>query len=402
MKTTTQKPSARALRAAVSLIRTQESAYDSFNEHDFARLSNRLRNGFDSERVGAEKDVDSFIPTTIQASALFSAAVKRTLGIHLFDSQLRAALLLQKGFAVDMKTGEGKTLAAALGAYLHFLAGKTVCIVSFNEYLASRDFLYTERLFALLGIKTRLVSKAKSAETKGLLCSPGITFVSASALAQIKWSGTPCAVIDDIESVLPESDSATFTPFAFLCGIGGAAHYEKEFLQNAYGLTVVPIAGVKRTRRKDARDCVFKTTAEQINAICLEVSVASTRWGEPVLINVESKEKARAVKKALDSIKINAAVALATDEKTDAAIMENAGALGSVTISVKNAGFGVPVLLGGKSRTKESVVNAVGGLYVIGTKHAAKRKDDFLLRGKSGIHGENGTTRFFISKEESR
>ena len=95
-------------------------------------------------------------PTGITASADALAALReaatRALGQRPFDEQLLACCALIGGHAVELDTGEGKTLVGALAAAGFALAGRRVHVLSVNDYLAQRDAEWMGPLFALLGL----------------------------------------------------------------------------------------------------------------------------------------------------------------------------------------------------------------------------------------------------------
>ena len=84
----------------------------------------------------------------------------------------------------------------------------------------------------------------------------------------------------------------------------------------------------------------------------------------------------------------------------EAAIIEQAGALGAVTVSTNMAGRGTDIRLGGKNEHDRDAVVALGGLYVIGTNRHESRRVDNQLRGRAGRQGDPGESRFFISLED--
>ena len=87
-------------------------------------------------RIKNGEDIDNILP---EAFAVVREAAKRTLNMRHFDVQLMGGIVLHKGMIAEMKTGEGKTLAATLVAYLNALKGKGVHIITVNDYLAKRD-----------------------------------------------------------------------------------------------------------------------------------------------------------------------------------------------------------------------------------------------------------------------
>ena len=121
-------------------------------EPEYQRLSDtELRAKTDEFRArlqgGAE--LDDVLP---EAFAAVREAAKRTLSQRHFEVQLIGGIVLHQGKIAEMKTGEGKTLAATLPAYLNGLTGKGVHIVTVNDYLARRDTQWMGSIYHLLGL----------------------------------------------------------------------------------------------------------------------------------------------------------------------------------------------------------------------------------------------------------
>jgi preprotein translocase subunit SecA len=98
---------------------------------------------------GSPETLDDILP---EAFALVREASKRTLNQRHFDAQLIGGIVLHQGKIAEMKTGEGKTLAATLPAYLNALEGKGVHIVTVNDYLAKRDMVWMGQIYDALGL----------------------------------------------------------------------------------------------------------------------------------------------------------------------------------------------------------------------------------------------------------
>ena len=103
------------------------------------------------ERLTKGETLDDLLP---EAFALVREAAKRTLNQRHFDAQMVGAIVLHQGKIAEMKTGEGKTLAATLPAYLNALEGKGVHIVTVNDYLAKRDMVWMGQIYDALGLST--------------------------------------------------------------------------------------------------------------------------------------------------------------------------------------------------------------------------------------------------------
>ena len=120
-------------------------------EPEFEQLSNEQLQAKTQEfkaQVAAGSELDDLLP---EAFAAVREAAKRTLGQRHFDMQLIGGIVLHQGKIAEMKTGEGKTLAATLAAYLNSLTGRGVHVVTVNDYLARRDAQWMGAIYDLLG-----------------------------------------------------------------------------------------------------------------------------------------------------------------------------------------------------------------------------------------------------------
>jgi len=121
-------------------------------ETDFQRLSDeelRKKTEFFKEEYEKGESLDNILP---DAFATVREASVRTLKMRHFDVQLIGGIVLHNGNIAEMKTGEGKTLAATLPAYLNSITGKGVHIVTVNDYLARRDTEWMGQIYNFLGL----------------------------------------------------------------------------------------------------------------------------------------------------------------------------------------------------------------------------------------------------------
>ena len=102
----------------------------------------------------------------VEAYAVIREAAKRVLNMRPFAVQLMGAIVLHEGNISEMKTGEGKTLASTMPAYLNALSGKGVHIITVNEYLADRDAKDMGELYEFLGLTVGLNISGMSKEEK--------------------------------------------------------------------------------------------------------------------------------------------------------------------------------------------------------------------------------------------
>ncbi len=126
-------------------------------EPAMAKLSNselKAKTGEFKTRLDRGESLDDLLP---EAFAVVRETAKRTLGQRHFDVQLMGGIILHEGKIAEMKTGEGKTLAATLPVYLNALTGKGVHVVTVNDYLAKRDASWMGAIYNFLGLSVGVI-----------------------------------------------------------------------------------------------------------------------------------------------------------------------------------------------------------------------------------------------------
>jgi preprotein translocase subunit SecA len=142
------------LDAKVELINALEEKYAEIPLEEFPRLTAEFR-----DRLQKGEKLDDLLPDVF---ALTREAAKRTLGQRHFDVQLIGGMILHQGAIAEMKTGEGKTLAATLPVSLHALRGKGVHVVTVNDYLARRDTVWMGQIYHALGLTVGCINHETS------------------------------------------------------------------------------------------------------------------------------------------------------------------------------------------------------------------------------------------------
>lgn len=118
----------------------------------------------------------------IEAYALVLEVCKRILGPEAYDVQLIGAIALHEGKLIEMKTGEGKTLAAVFPAFLQALSGKGVHIMTFNDYLARRDAEWMAGVYQFLGLSVASINEDMTIEEKRKAYAADITYGTAKEI----------------------------------------------------------------------------------------------------------------------------------------------------------------------------------------------------------------------------
>ncbi|EMR37070.1 preprotein translocase subunit SecA [Vibrio harveyi] len=246
-----------------------------------------------------------------------------------------------------------------------------------------------------------------------------------------RWSEGLHQAVEAKEGVKIQNENQTLASITFqnyfrlyekLSGMTGTADTEAFEFQSIYGLETVVIPTNKPMIRNDMPDVVYRTEAEKFAAIIEDIKERVEK-GQPSLVGTVSIEKSELLSNALKKAKIKHNVLNAKFHEREAEIVAEAGTPGAVTIATNMAGRGTDIVLGGswqakvealQDPTKEQIdaikaewkqvhdqVLESGGLHIIGTERHESRRIDNQLRGRSGRQGDAGSSRFYLSMEDS-
>ncbi|HCH3316663.1 TPA: preprotein translocase subunit SecA [Vibrio parahaemolyticus] len=246
-----------------------------------------------------------------------------------------------------------------------------------------------------------------------------------------RWSEGLHQAVEAKEGVKIQNENQTLASITFqnyfrlyekLSGMTGTADAEAFEFQSIYGLETVVIPTNKPMIRNDMPDVVYRTEAEKFAAIIEDIKERVAK-GQPTLVGTVSIEKSELLSNALKKAKIKHNVLNAKFHEKEAEIVAEAGMPGAVTIATNMAGRGTDIVLGGswqakveslQDPTKEQIdaikaewkkvhdqVLDAGGLHIIGTERHESRRIDNQLRGRSGRQGDAGSSRFYLSMEDS-
>jgi preprotein translocase subunit SecA len=179
----------------------------------------------------------------------------------------------------------------------------------------------------------------------------------------------------------------------------GTALAAGEQLRQFYKLGVSPIAPNTPNIREDETDRVYVTVAAKIDGV-LEHIAKVHETGQPVLVGTRDVAESEELHEKLVKAGVPAVVLNAKNDAEEAAVIAEAGQLGSVTVSTQMAGRGTDIRLGGSDEAGHDAVAELGGLHVVGTgRHHTERLDN-QLRGRAGRQGDPGSSIFFSSWED--
>ena len=257
-------------------------------------------------------------------------------------------------------------------------------------------------------------------------------------MAGRRWSDGLHQAVEAKEGVRIQNENQTLASITFqnyfrmydkLSGMTGTADTEAYEFQEIYSLETVIIPPNRPLARKDQNDQVFKTDDEKFNAILKDIQDCHER-GQPVLVGTTSIENSELISTRLSAAGVQHEVLNAKQHAREADIVAEAGKPGHVTIATNMAGRGTDIVLGGSierqiaqiredeslsAEQKEAKTQAIraeweplnqqvkqaGGLRIIGTERHESRRIDNQLRGRAGRQGDPGSSRFYLSLEDS-
>ncbi|SAH90735.1 preprotein translocase subunit secA [Bordetella ansorpii] len=253
-----------------------------------------------------------------------------------------------------------------------------------------------------------------------------------------RWSDGLHQAVEAKEGARIQHENQTLASITFqnyfrmydkLSGMTGTADTEAYEFQEIYSLETMLIPTNRPMIRKDQNDQVFKTAQEKYNAILEDIRDCHQR-GQPVLVGTTSIENSELLAGLLNKARLPHEVLNAKQHAREAEIVAEAGKPGHITIATNMAGRGTDIVLGGSVdkqvaliRADESLseaereariakvradwkplneqVKAAGGLRIIGTERHESRRIDNQLRGRAGRQGDPGSSRFYLSLEDS-
>ncbi|AWL12914.1 Protein translocase subunit SecA [Saliniradius amylolyticus] len=246
-----------------------------------------------------------------------------------------------------------------------------------------------------------------------------------------RWSEGLHQAVEAKEGVQIQNENQTLASITFqnyfrlydkLAGMTGTADTEAFEFQHIYGLETVVIPTNKPMIRDDRADLIYLTAEEKYEAIIEDIKECVEK-GRPVLVGTISIETSELLSSVLKKAKISHQVLNAKFHAKEADIIAQAGQPSAVTIATNMAGRGTDIVLGGNWQAeieaikdpKDSTIERIkqewrerhakvieaGGLHIIGTERHESRRIDNQLRGRAGRQGDPGSSRFYLSLEDS-
>ncbi|MBA2443307.1 MAG: preprotein translocase subunit SecA [Rubrobacter sp.] len=223
---------AKALQKRVATVTALEPEVQRLSDEEIKARTPEFR-----ERIAGGESLEGLLP---EAFAVVREAAQRTLGMRPFDVQVMGGIVLHEGNIAEMKTGEGKTLAATMPVYLNALSGKGAHVVTVNDYLARRDAEWMGEVYDFLGLSIGLVQDGMSFADRKFSYAADITYGTnsqfgfdylrdniATSVEKLVQRPLNYAIVDEVDSILvdeartpliisgmPESAADTYYRFA--------------------------------------------------------------------------------------------------------------------------------------------------------------------------------------------
>ena len=244
-----------------------------------------------------------------------------------------------------------------------------------------------------------------------------------------RWSDGLHQAVEAKEGVAIKQENQTVASITFqnyfrlynnLSGMTGTADTEAFEFQSIYGLEVIVIPTHMPMVREDNPDLVYLTEQDKFEAIIEGIKDCRDR-GQPVLVGTTSIETSEKLSAYLKKKDVDHEVLNAKQHEREAVVVQQAGRPGAVTIATNMAGRGTDIVLGGNLDAelaaagedgdrgavrsdwdgRHAAVLESGGLHIVGTERHESRRIDNQLRGRSGRQGDAGSSRFYLSMEDS-
>ncbi len=436
-----------AYRADITYGTNNEYGFDYLRDNMVYEAADRVQRGLNFAIVD---EVDSILIDEARTPLIISGQAEDQTDLYLSIKRVVPKLEKQEGEA-DPHTGEGITKPGDF----------TIDEKSHQVFLTERGHENSERILFELGLLpegaslydpsniTLMHHLYAALRAQHLYHRDQHYVVQAGEIVIVdeftgrlmtgrRWSDGLHQAVEAKEGVAIQPENQTMASITFqnyfrlygkLAGMTGTADTEAYEFQEIYGLETVVIPPNQPSRRDDQFDRVYKTTAEKYKAAIQDIRECYER-GQPVLVGTTSIENSEIIAQLLEKEKLPHQVLNAKQHAREADIVAQAGRTKMITIATNMAGRGTDIVLGGNiSKSIEAVeldtsldatqqqqqidalraqwtkdhelVTSLGGLRIIATERHESRRIDNQLRGRSGRQGDPGSSRFYLSLDDS-
>lgn len=436
-----------AYRADITYGTNNEYGFDYLRDNMVYEVADRVQRGLNYAIVD---EVDSILIDEARTPLIISGQAEDHTDLYIAINKAIPKLAKQEGEA-DPRTGEGVTKPGDF----------TLDEKSHQVFLTEQGHESAEQIFAELGLipagsslydpaNITLMHHLYAALRANHLYHRDQHYVvqqgeivivdefTGRLMTGRRWSDGLHQAVEAKEGVQIQAENQTLASITFqnyfrlygkLAGMTGTADTEAYEFQEIYGLETVVIPPNRKSLREDQLDRVYKTTREKYEAAIKDIRECYER-GQPVLVGTTSIENSEIIAQLLEKEKLPHQVLNAKQHAREADIVAQAGRAKMITIATNMAGRGTDIVLGGNiekalqevesdealdATAKEEkikalraqwaqdheAIKALGGLRIIATERHESRRIDNQLRGRSGRQGDPGSSRFYLSLDDS-
>ena len=227
------------------------------------------------DRISKGETLDDVM---VDAIAVCREVTKRQLGMFHYNVQVEAAVAMHDNAVAEMKTGEGKTLVQILSAYLNALEGKSVHVITSNDYLAGRDMEQNKKVYNALGLSCgniRPKVEMRKLEDRQREYNCDIVYGTASTIAfdylddnkvknasdRVNLKGYGYAIIDEVDSILLDDG---ITPLIKAESLKPPVGQSKDYYTNIYTWACDYVEGNNLTCEEYDKEQFFRSHEEEI------------------------------------------------------------------------------------------------------------------------------------------
>ncbi len=371
--------------------------YGTNNEFGFDYLRDNMN--FSKEQMAQRghhfvivDEVDSILIDEARTPLIISGPVERTL--ENYERANKVALAMEKDvdFTVDEKdkivltTEEGIAKAEKLFGVENLYAIENAGLSHHMDQALKANYLFVKDVdYVVNNGEVVIVDEFTGRLSEGRRFSEG--------LHQALEAKEGVVIKEETQTLADITFQNYFRMYDKLAGMTGTAQTEATEFSQIYSLDVVSIPTNVPVIRDDQNDLIYKTEQEKFDAVIAEIRELS-KVGRPVLVGTASIEKSELLHELLKKEKIAHTVLNAKNHEQEGEIIKNAGVKGAVTIATNMAGRGVDIKISDE-------IKDLGGLCIIGTERHENRRIDNQLRGRAGRQGDPGSSRFYLSLEDS-
>ncbi|MEO7104912.1 MAG: preprotein translocase subunit SecA [Rhodoferax sp.] len=436
-----------AYQADITYGTNNEYGFDYLRDNMVYEVADRVQRGLNYAIVD---EVDSILIDEARTPLIISGQAEDHTDMYLAINKAAPRLTRQEGEA-DPRTGEGVTKPGDF----------TLDEKSHQVFLTEQGHESAEQIFAEMGLipagaslydpaNITLMHHLYAALRANNLYHRDQHYVvqqgeiiivdefTGRLMTGRRWSDGLHQAVEAKEGVAIQAENQTLASITFqnyfrlygkLAGMTGTADTEAYEFQEIYGLETIVIPPNRISRREDQLDRIYKTTREKYVAAIQDIRECYER-GQPVLVGTTSIENSEIIADLLEKAKLPHQVLNAKQHAREADIVAQAGRSKMITIATNMAGRGTDIVLGGSiGKTIEALeadetldvatkqqqieelrkqwtvdheqVKALGGLRIIATERHESRRIDNQLRGRSGRQGDPGSSRFYLSLDDS-